>query len=688
MSKAQLSKRLAETRQRIARLEPLEAAQKQLEKRLNISEEKYRILFENSPDAIAHIDQDGMILTANHILATTLGISVSDLHGTHLSSLMPGEVIAQRMRAIKNALMQQQIQVFDDERQGRYFHTVIAPLSIPGHEDTVQVISRDITDHREAEEEVRRIAAIVDSIIDCIVVTDLEGRITRVNRAVIDQFGYPEREILGKAGNLFIAEQDQSRFHHDLGKLVSAHSIESAEYTILHRDGREIPRSISLSVMMDSKGMPEGIIVVLRNITEQKKAEEALRMNEKRFREFANSLPQVVYETDAMGRLTFVNKNAFEVFGYTEADLDAGFDPLQVFAVEDRERALHNLNKKVQGVPGAISEYTAMRKDGTTFPVMLHAMPIMNECECIGTRGLLVDITERKRAEAEIRAMNEELLAIQGELREMNLRLEEKVNERTQHIERLLKQKDDFVSQLGHDLKSPLTPIIALLPILAEREQDPKSRNLFDVIIRNAHYMKDLATKTLELARLNSSTLQLHKADVSLVATLNQVLQSKEAVFLANNIKVEARIEKNINVVVDELRFLELLENLISNAVKFTPDGGILIVEACTEGESITVAVKDTGIGISEEHISHIFDEFYKVDESRHDLDSSGLGLTICKRIVEKHGGKIWVESLGLGKGTSVYFTLASSNGNRQRTGNAEEEACSLLFCKEASDNE
>ena len=107
------------------------------------------------------------------------------------------------------------------------------------------------------------------------------------------------------------------------------------------------------------------------------------------------------------------------------------------------------------------------------------------------------------------------------------------------------------------------------------------------------------------------------------------------------------------------LRLEELFDNLITNAVKYTPEnGGTITVDAKEEKGQITVSITDTGIGITEEHKKHIFDEFYKADESRHEISSAGLGLSICKRIIEKHGGKIWVESLGLGKGSTFYFTL------------------------------
>jgi signal transduction histidine kinase len=112
------------------------------------------------------------------------------------------------------------------------------------------------------------------------------------------------------------------------------------------------------------------------------------------------------------------------------------------------------------------------------------------------------------------------------------------------------------------------------------------------------------------------------------------------------------------------LRIEELFTNIINNAGKYTPSKGTITIDAVKENEMITVSITDTGIGMTEDQIEHMFDEFYKADPSRHDFDSSGLGMSICKRIVEKHDGKIWAESPGPGKGSTFYVRLSSKEGN------------------------
>jgi len=257
-----------------------------------------------------------------------------------------------------------------------------------------------------------------------------------------------------------------------------------------------------------------------------------------------------------------------------------------------------------------------------------------------------------------LKSMSEELKATQEELRTLKEDFEQKVSERTAEIEKLLKHKDEFIAQLGHDLKSPLTPLVGLLPIVKEQVEDPKLKRLLDVSIRNVKYMKDLVVKTLELERLNSSKTVFNISDINLLETVNSIIENKQLIFKEKKINIENNINKKIMVRTNNLQLGELFDNLITNAVKFTPQDGTITIDAKKVKDFVTVSIKDTGIGMTKEQINSIFAEFYKVDSARHDLDSSGLGLSICKRIIEKHGGQIWAESPGLGKGTTFYFTI------------------------------
>ena len=278
-------------------------------------------------------------------------------------------------------------------------------------------------------------------------------------------------------------------------------------------------------------------------------------------------------------------------------------------------------------------------------------LPISDKSKNILGRLVVVhDVTDIKRAEEYARKQRKKLKLL-------NERLEEKVAERTKEIEKLLKQKNEFINQLGHDLKTPLTPLLSLLPVIEEKESDPDLKRLLDVVLRNARYMKNLVVDTLNLAKLNLPNLEFNLEGINLRDVIEDTLRDNEHIISKGNVNVENLVD-DVYVKADRLRVKEVLTNLITNSVKFTPEGGRIVFYTESAGDEVKVCIEDNGMGLEEEQREKIFDEFYKVDESRHNVDSSGLGLTICKRIIEKHGGRIWAESEGVGKGTRICFTL------------------------------
>jgi signal transduction histidine kinase len=282
--------------------------------------------------------------------------------------------------------------------------------------------------------------------------------------------------------------------------------------------------------------------------------------------------------------------------------------------------------------------------------------------------ALTIAETEIRNKNIELQRINSELTVAREELTDLNRDLEEKVKERTADVEKLLKQKDEFISQLGHDLKTPLTPLNILIPILREREQDSKLRELLDVVSNNIQYMKNLVLKTLALAQLNSSSIKFEFKDINISDQVHEILSMENPLFKEKNIVVDNIIPLDTIVQADLLQIRELFDNLISNAIKYSQkDGGKITIDAKKKDDFIVISIADTGIGLTQNQIEHVFDEFYKVDYSRHDLQSTGLGLSICRRIVEKHGGTIWVESPGLGKGSTFFFTLKSSKKNSNK---------------------
>lgn len=384
--------------------------------------------------------------------------------------------------------------------------------------------------------------------------------------------------------------------------------------------------------------------VIENDITECKRAEKEIKYLKEYNKNILESSPNPTLVVKG-NQIEYVNKSFISTFGKTKNDCisKALKEVMPVEVIPVFEELLQDC--------GTIKE---LEIKGRSFSVSSF---VVKKAEAEEERQVMItisDITEQKKAEDELREADKML-------RIVNKELERKIKARTAEIERLLKQKDEFINQLGHDLKTPLTPLTILLPIVKKRVDDPKLKEILDVTIKNTDYMKNLVIKTLQLARLDTpgTTFEIDEA-TDLSGELNKVIKSNKLILEKKDIKLENKIDEKIIVRADKLRLSELFDNLITNAVKFTPDAGTITFDAKEDKDFVTVSVKDTGIGMTQEQIDHIFDEFYKADESRHrhDFDSSGLGLSICKRIVEKHGGKIWAKSFGEGKGSIFYFTL------------------------------
>jgi signal transduction histidine kinase/DNA-binding response OmpR family regulator len=257
----------------------------------------------------------------------------------------------------------------------------------------------------------------------------------------------------------------------------------------------------------------------------------------------------------------------------------------------------------------------------------------------------LEDISERKAAERELEILNETL--------------ESQVQDRTAKVQQLLKQKDQFVNQLGHDLKTPLTPLVALLPMLSKRTQDEKSREILNVAMDNVRYMRKLVEKTLSLARLNSSAVHFDIDDVDLLVESRNIVAAMGPIISENQLSVQNNITEPTAVRADIVHLREVFHNIISNATKHTPPGGSITLAAQKQDDGfVHVSITDTGSGMTAEQLDRVFLEFYKADESRHDRGSIGLGLSICQCIVKRHGGEIWASSPGIEEGTTITFSL------------------------------
>lgn len=459
--------------------------------------------------------------------------------------------------------------------------------------------------------------------------------------------------------------------------------------------------SSSLRGILHKKG---DIEVNISSEKKLKKIEEALYESEQQFHLVVENLQKGILVIDNNTFITFINTLLAQMLGYTPEEMigtqishyttDNSIQiidrelkkiaPAQINEYEfdflNKQRtkiltiiqttSLFDMQKRNAGMLAEVQHVSTSKK----MEYKLHEKLSKLQKSELATLNIMEDLQETikdlQKAKQEINQKNEELQMMNTELNVarnqlaiLNQDLEAKVKERTAEVEMLLKQKDDFINQLGHDLKTPLTPLNTLLPLIKRREQDPKTLELLDICINNVNFMRNLVIRTLELARLNSPSTFFNIENISLADEINDVVNRKQSMFEENKITIDNNISKQLMVEADSVEIKELFDNIIINAIKYsTPLEHLHIaIDAKEEGNLVIVSIQDNGIGLSLEQLDHIFHEFYKGDSSRHNLQSTGLGLSICKRIVEKHGGKIWAESPGLGKGSTFYFSLPTT---------------------------
>ncbi|PKG32899.1 PAS domain S-box protein, partial [Methanoregula sp.] len=279
----------------------------------------------------------------------------------------------------------------------------------------------------------RRLSDLINFLPDATFAIDTDGKVIAWNRAIEEMTGISSTTMLGK-GEYEYAIPFYGKRRPILIDLISAPDEKiSPFYSHIVRDGATLSAETDLptpkgkriyviakaSPLYDKAGNITGAIEAIRDITDRKKAEEAQRESEKRFRELAELLPLGIYESDANGRLTYVNRRALDMFGYTAETFARGVDFRSAIAPADRERASAFYQKSLEtGISeNSGREYTALRKDGTTFPILIFASPVLRNGRVAGARGIIVDITSRKKDEEELQAVNEELAASGEELK-------------------------------------------------------------------------------------------------------------------------------------------------------------------------------------------------------------------------------------------------------------------------------
>jgi PAS domain S-box-containing protein len=377
-------------------------------------------------------------------------------------------------------------------------------------------------------------------------------------------------------------------------------------------------------------------------------AEEQSRL-ERRFRQLLEAAPDAIVEVAADGQIVLVNRIAEEMFGYVRDELmGQSVDLLVPDAIRHqhyRHRDSYLEHPRTRPM-GTGLELHARRRDGSLFPVEISLSPIQTE-NGMHVTAVIRDVTERKRAEKEVRRLQ---MQYTGELEARN-----------RDVERANRLKSEFLASMSHELRTPLHTIIGFAELLQEGHEgalNESQKRFVNHIHRDSEHLLELINDVLDLSKVEAGQLTLKREIYPLTRSVGEALDAIRPGAAAKGIMIEERGERNSLIDADPLRVKEMLYNLLSNAVKFTPEGGKVWIETGEETGFVRVTVGDTGIGIPAEEQENIFDKFYQVGNTTRGVrEGTGLGLSITKELVQMHGGWMEVESAP-GQGSRFTFTL------------------------------
>jgi len=609
-------------------------------------EERYRTIFEYTGNATILIAEDTTILLANSNFASLTGYTREEMEGKMSWTVF---IVSEDLSAMKEYHAKRRVRpdLAPDSyafrlrtRTGDIRDILLTVALVPGAKESV-ASCMDITESKRAVEALKKNEEYYRTIFEHTATANMilapDTTVLFVNSNFEKMMGYSKDEIENKMSwTRFVVKDDVEvmKQRHEMRRITPEDVLNTYEFRAPTKSG-EI-RNFFISVAM----IPgtQNSVASLFDITDRKKAEDALRQSEERFRDLARLLPETVFEADTLGKITFVNETSLGRFGFTQEDIEKGGSILDVLVPEEHDRARANHRKIIEGEQSGLNEYLARKKDGTTFPALTHSTRILKDGKAVGSRGFLVDISEKK-------AMEDQLL-------------------RAQKMEAI----GTLAGGIAHDFNNLLMGILGNVSLMLMQLED--SHPFHDRLKSMEEYVQrgsNLTRQLLGFARGGKY----------------EVRSTNLGKFVLKSAEIFGRTKKEIithhkstddlwSVDVDRGQMDQVLLNLFMNAWQATPGGGNLYTsventELSTEnvaaygvkpGKFVKLTVTDTGTGMDDATKSRIFEPFFSTKERGR---GTGLGLASVYGIVKNHGGFVCVES-EKGVGTSFVIYLPASD--------------------------
>ena len=628
---------------------------------LRQSEARKAAIMETSLDAIVSIDHHGVVREWNPAAERIFRYERDQALGRRLDALIVPSATAEKylpgladyLMTGVGSLIGRPIEILARRANDEQFPIELALTQIPASEPPAfTAFIRDITDRKAADEALRRSesrkAAVLETALDAIVSIDSDNKVIEWNPAAERIFGYSRELAMGRdmaelivpRANVEVRRKGLTRFLQSGRGRMLGHRI---EVMAMRANGAEFP--VELTVTKIPGEGPPVFTSFIRDITDRRRTEEALRKSEERFRLLVEGVEDyAIYMLDTHGRITTWNAGAERIEGYRAQEI-IGRRFHRFYTTEDAERKKPDQALAVATAEGRFhDERWQVRKDGTHYWASFVITALRDESgKLTGFSAIARDVTTRKHAEDEIRRLNTEL--------------EARVEERTAELQAAYHEMEAFSYSISHDLRAPLIHIAGFVDMLKHdlgSKLDEKSSRHLQTICDSSENMGRMIADLLAFSRIGRA--ELHTVRFNLGDTVREVRRDLQAQMQGRNLTWS--VPELPDVFGDPFLLRQAIFNLLSNAVKYTrnrTDARIELAVETTDKEHI-VAVRDNGAGFDMKYYSKLFGVFQRLHSSS-EFEGTGIGLANVRRIIQRHGGRTWAEG-NVDEGATFFFTM------------------------------